>query len=590
MKRIVGTIFAGFLALVLFFVLLPVLILPDLMTGQKTPDIPTQALLELDLGGTFTDQPQGSSFGAGETSSVIRIVEGLARAEDDERVSGLFVTLPAGAALPIAQAEEIRDALKMFRAGGKFVIVHARSFQSSSLGAYYAAAQSDELWLQPSGEFADAGLLIDTPFAEGRGERHQGVFAQGNLEGYAETIRAFTQSGLPDSAQDAYGSLVQSIYDRAVDGIAASRGLSPDQLRGLLEGGRQDADAALAGGLVSHLGAYEEARGAAMTRAGRGAGAIPLRDYLVAAGTPYGSGDVIAVVHAEGSITSGGIASDDELEIDADVTVKAIRGAAVDENIKAILLRVESDGGSAMASRQIWEAMKYASNAGKPVVVSMGGVAASGGYYIATAADRVIAQPSTITGSIGVVDGKYVMGRTFGTLGLTVSETAAGGPGEQHEPISESGPEESEGFKEKPDESWQAVNRVLGNYYTDFTIKVAEGRGLSLEAVHEVASGRVWSGAQAKDLGLVDDLGGYRYAIGETKRMIGLDANSPVELRAWPAPAGRWQRLAQMRGVSGSAGELLLMFSQFGQVQAIRDLMGSVYNRTSAEVGSGEAG
>lgn len=585
MKRIIGTVFAVFLALVLFFVMLPVLILPVLVTGQKKPEIPSLAVLELDLGGTFTDQPQGSSFDTGRASSasIIRVVEALARAEDDARVSGLFVTLDGEETLPIAQAEEIRDALKSFRAKGKFVIVHARSFQPASLGAYYAATESDELWMQPGGTFASSDVQVNASFAEALANTDESASSGGQYEDYKTAVRSFTRRGLSGPNRDAYGSLVQAIHDRATEGIAISRGMSPDGLRALLQEGPRDAADALASGLISHLGPFDQARSAALIRAGQGATGITWSDYLAGAGTLYGQGAVIAVVYAEGPIKSDQMEDIATPTINANITANAIRDAADDESVKAILFRVDSAGGSAVASGQIWDAVKYASDSGKPVVVSMGSVAASGGYYVAMAADRIIAQPTTITGSIGVVDGKFVMGRSYGTLGLTLSETVAGGPGEQKNGLSDVEAAGGSG------ESWQTVNKVLGNFYTDFTLKVAEGRGMSLEAVHEVASGRAWSGAQARDLGLIDGLGGFRYAIGETKTMIGLDANAPVELRVWPGPASPWQRIMQMKGVSGSAGRVILMFSQLGQVETIKDLMGSVYNGAAPDEGPVEA-
>lgn len=569
MKRIAGTIFAVFLSLVLFFVLLPVMILPALVTGQKLPEIPSLAILELDLGGAFTDQPHSSSFDTGATrhTPIIRVVEALARAEDDDRVSGLFVTLPGETDLSIAQAEEIRDALRSFRANGKFVISHARNFHSDRLGALYAASESDELWMPLEGRFASLGEQADTFLAETTLNSAQVTAAESQQEDYQTAVSTFARLSFSDSGGDAYGSLVQTIHDRATAGIASSRGMSPEKLRELLQGGATSAPRTLASGLISHLGPLDAARGAALQRAGQGAGSVAWNDYLAAAGTLYGEGDVIAVIYAEGLIEPDQAEHTGSLTINANTTASAIRGAADDESIKAILFRVDSSGGSAVASDQIWNAVKYAKDSGKPVVVSMGSIAASGGYYVAMAADRIIAQPTTITGSIGVVDGKFVMGRAYGTLGLTVSETVAGAPDD----IANSLPEEG------ARESWQSVNKVLGDFYTDFTAKVAEERGMSLEAVHEVASGRAWSGAQARDLGLIDGLGGFRYAIDETKSMIGLDADAPVELRIWPGPASPWQRILQMRGVSGSAARVIMMFSQLGQIDTIKDLMESVY-------------
>lgn len=566
MKRLFGTVFAVFLTLVLFFVLLPVLILPGLLTGEKNVSLPELALLELHLGQTLTDQPSFNQFRASHDAvvpSVIQVVEALAKAESDVRVSGLLVTMAADVDLPVAQAEEIRDALKSFRAKGKFVVVHAQEFKSENPGAYYAASESDQLWMESDGDFASADIEVRSLFNKNLSQAVQPEQSVHQSKDSLSVVNAFTQPALAGARRQIYGSILKTIEERTTAGIAESKGISVEAVYELLHDGPYTAGRAMSAGLVSHLGADVQARASALELAGVGAKPIAWHDYLNAVGPLYAEGAVIAVVYAEGAI------SPDEEQvsgINGDVTAQALRDAADDKTVEAVLFRIDSAGGSPIASDQIWNAVKYARDSGKPVVVSMGSVAASGGYYVATAADRIIAQPTTVTGSIGLVDGKFVLGGAYGSLGLTVSDTAAGGSGV--EAVSE------EGKSEAP---WQSVNQVLGDFYTDFTVKVAQERGMSLAAVHEVASGRVWSGAQARDLGLIDDLGGFRYAIGETKKMIGLQASAPVELRTWPGPASPWQRITQLMDVSDSATRVMLMFSQMGQIDTIRDLKESVY-------------
>lgn len=567
MKRLFGTVFAVFLTLVLFFVLLPVLILPGLLTGEKNVDLPELALLELDLGQTLTDQPLSNQYRTSREAvvpSVIRVVEALATAESDVRVSGLLVTMAADIDLPVAQAEEIRGALKSFRAKGKFVIVHAQEFKSENPGAYYAASESDQLWMEPDGDFASADIEVRSLFNNNLSHAVEPSMSTRQPEDNHSVVNAFTQPALAGARRQIYGSVLKTIEERTIAGIAESKGLSAEAVYELLHDGPYTSGRAMSAGLVSHLGASVEARASALELAGVGARPIAWHDYLNAVGPLYDEGAVIAVVYAEGAI------SPDEEQasgINGDVTAQAIRDAADDKAVEAVLFRIDSAGGSPVASDQIWNAVKYARDSGKPVIVSMGSVAASGGYYVAMAADRIIAQPTTITGSIGLVDGKFVLGGAYGSLGLTVSDTAAGASGIEADI--------EEGKNEAP---WQSVNQVLGDFYADFTVKVAQERGMSLAAVHEVASGRVWSGEQARDLGLIDDLGGFRYAIGETKKMMGLEASAPVELRTWPGPASPWQRIMQLMDVSGSATRVMLMFSQLGQIDTIRDLKESVYN------------
>lgn len=572
MKRLFGTVFAVFLTLVLFFVMLPVLILPGLLTGQKNVDLPALALLELDLGQTLTDQPSFNRYRASHEAvvpSVIRVVETLAKAEGDVRVSGLLIKMAADVDLPVAQAEEIRDALKSFRAKGKFVVVHAQEFKSANPGAFFAAVESDQLWMEPDGYFASADIEVRSLFNKSLSQAVEPTPGAHQLEDNSSVMNAFTQPALAGARRQIYDSILKTIEERTTAGIAQSKGITVQAAHDLLHEGPYTASRAMSVGLVSHLGADVQARASALELAGAGARSIAWHDYLGAAGSLYDEGTVIAVVYAEGAI------SPDEEQmtgINGDVTARAIRDAADDPAVEAVLFRIDSAGGSPVASDQIWNAVKYARDSGKPVVVSMGSVAASGGYYVATAANKIIAQPTTVTGSIGLVDGKFVLGGAYGSLGLTVSDNVAGAPDVE----AEAGAQIDQ--QVQSDAPWQSVNQVLGDFYTDFTVKVAQERSMSLAAVHEVASGRVWSGAQAKDLGLIDDLGGFRYAIGETKKMIGLKASAPVELRTWPGPASPWQRMSQLVDVSQSATRVMLMFSQLGQVDTIRDLRESVYN------------
>jgi protease IV len=575
MKRFFGTVFAVFVSLVLFFVLLPILILPALISGEKRADLPRNIVLELDLRQHFSDQPHASPLdvlGAG-TPSVVKVVEALARAESDSRVAGVFVRLDGGIGLPLAQAEEIRDSLRSMRAVGKYVVVHSQSFYSSGLGSYYAAAESDELWMQPNGSMATRDVKMSSLFArsvlDGMGAPTERVRS---LEAPTATTTLNVDT-LSAAHRESYASIVSSIYDRATRGIAESKNMTPEQVQALLQASPYLASEALAAGLVSHLGYDDEAEAAALTKAGENAALVDWTLYLKGAGTPYAEGEVIAVVYGEGPIGLGNggqdIRSGTEPGMGGDITANAIRAAADDLKVKAILFRVESAGGSAVASDQIWDAVNYAKEQGKPVVVSMGSVAASGGYYVAMSADRIIAQPTTVTGSIGVAGGKFAMGGSYGVLGLAVEGPTGDEDGEPGQELSDPN------LRNKED--WQAVQKMMGSIYTDFTSKVAAGRGMSVEAVHEIAQGRIWSGAQAKEIGLIDDLGGFRFAIGETKRMIGLEVNAAIELRTFPGPRTKLEQLADMLGVSASVVRVIMMFSQFGQVETVKDLAESIY-------------
>lgn len=573
MKKFFGTVLAVFVSLVLFFVLMPVLLLPTLMSSSEKPDLPGHMVLELDLRQSFSDQPQDNPLNIlGETQpAIVKVVEALARAESDKRVSGVFVRLGGESDLPLAQAEEVRDSFKSLRRSGKFVIVHAQSFQSKGLGSYYAASESDELWLQPNGSLATKGTEVSSVFMRDLLSIISSVPGSKTAGDFSRTANTYMEVDFTGRESEAYDSLAGSIVGRAAEGIAASRSMTADQVNALLSASPYLASEALAAGLVNQLGYDDEAAKVALDKAGKGATLVSWSDYLEGAGSPFGEGEVIAVVYGEGPIDLGAAGPGQYQIIGGDTTAKAIRDAADDKMVKAILFRVESPGGSAVAADQIWDAVNYAKDKGKPVVVSMGSVAASGGYYVAMAADRIIAQPTTITGSIGVVGGKFALAGNYGMLGLKVAEGDGGDKAIQNE---------------NDAEQWLAVNKMLISIYTDFTSKVAQGRGMSVEEVHKIAGGRMWSGVQAREIGLIDELGGFRFALGETKEMIGLDANAAVELRTFPGPRTRRERYEDMIGISTGTLKVLYELSAIGQVETVKDLAESVYTDGAPEESS----
>lgn len=263
MKRLFGTVFAVFLTLVLFFVMLPVLILPGLLTGQKNVDLPALALLELDLGQTLTDQPSFNRYRASHEAvvpSVIRVVETLAKAEGDVRVSGLLIKMAADVDLPVAQAEEIRDALKSFRAKGKFVVVHAQEFKSANPGAFFAAVESDQLWMEPDGYFASADIEVRSLFNKSLSQAVEPTPGAHQLEDNSSVMNAFTQPALAGARRQIYGSILKTIEERTTAGIAQSKGITAQAAHDLLHEGPYTASRAMSVGLVSHLGADVQAR------------------------------------------------------------------------------------------------------------------------------------------------------------------------------------------------------------------------------------------------------------------------------------------------------------------------------------------
>ncbi|MDE2183066.1 MAG: signal peptide peptidase SppA [Alphaproteobacteria bacterium] len=527
--RWAGSIVVGTLNGLVKFALAIVILLGLVMIwGLSQGDgLPRNMVLSLDLRKPLADSaPANFSLGAPPVT-VMDIVLGLEAAERDSRVKGVFLRV-GGANLPVAQAEEIGAALKRFRASGKFVVAHAQGFDAAGLGDYLAASYAGEIWMQPKSTFGAAG--------EGGGE----IFLRGLLDKihaepqiakrseYKSAADMFMESGMTGPDHEQLTALMQSFYDAAVADAAAARKMDPKVLIAAFEASPQFTEDAKKRGLIDRIGYDDDALGEAITDAGSGAQSVPLAQFVKAkdAAAPYGHGPHVALVEAAGDIVEGsagsGLFGGDSV-IAGDDMAKAIRQATADKDIKAIILRVDSPGGSVTASDQILDAVKKAQAAGKPVVVSMGHVAASGGYYISTSANKIVAEPGTITGSIGVLTGKVALGKSLAAIGVNTGEVSVGKNALMDSGVTPYSPEQ-----------WAAVNAEADTIYADFTKKVADGRKLPLDKVQQVARGRVWSGADAKTEGLVDKLGGFWDAAELAKRLAGIASTERVVFERYP--------------------------------------------------------
>lgn len=502
--------------------------------------MPANAVLELDLRQSISDKARPEILELARPSlSVVDIALTLDAASRDPRVKGVFTRVGSGD-ISIPKAEELRDALKRFKASGKFVIAHSQSFYSSGLGDYGIAASADEIWMQPVSTFFSAGTQSTALFLKGLFDKIDAVPQFVQRYEYKNAANMFTETDFTPAHREATLRLLQSWYDSATAEMAADRGLEKAAVVGILDEAPLQVEAVRERGLITDIGYDEDARDAARRRAGTDAEFVRFERYMQSARerrAPSGS-PVVAFVHAAGEIVEGGDDgdpfSDNGELVQGDTFSRAIRDAAEDKDVKAILLRVDSPGGSAIASDQILAAVKKAQAAGKPVVVSMASVAASGGYYISATANRIIAEPGTITGSIGVLWGKVAVGGTAGKAGVTARELGIG-----NNALFLSG------IVPWNESQLSKVNAQADAVYADFTGKVAEGRKLPLERVQELARGRVWSGADAKERGLVDELGGFWTAVDATKTLIGVDTKTRIVLRDFPERQGFWGRISR---------------------------------------------
>jgi len=471
----------------------------------------------LEVAGSVPYQPRGGIFGSRE-ASWLDTLELMRRVEDDRGVIGFVVHLD-GAALSMARAKELRDRIRTLE--GKGVPVLAYLDRGASNTSYYVASAASRVAMHPAGELRLIGLSAELRSARGLldwvGVEPQFV-KQGKFKSAPET---YTHIEPSEASLEQTGALLDDLYDELVGAVASGRGEDDITVRSWVDGGPWPAKAAEEKGLVDVL-LYEDQLDDELERIHEGH--VFAENLLDApqATSPWEDPQQIAVLYVEGGITSGessrgGLFS--SRSTGSETLVRQLKQARDDRQVRAVVIRVDSPGGSAFASEEIWRAMGQLAEADKPVVVSMGTVAASGGYYVAAGADRVFAQPGTITGSIGVYSGAFATQELQERLGVQTTVLARG----RNSTI---------GSSTIP---WDASQRarmqeLVDETYEMFKQRVADGRGMELEAVQDVAQGRVWSGTDAAELGLVDTLGGFQDAIAEARRMAGIKENRKVGL------------------------------------------------------------
>lgn len=478
-------------------------------------------------------------------------VEALEKVATDRRVAGVVVDagLRHGG---LAQVQELRDALARVRKAGKLTVAYADTFGELQEGnaGYYLASACEEVVLQPGGSVGLVGIAHESNFLAGALAR-LGVapIFEGRHE-YKSAADRFLRDGLSEPDREQEQRLVDSHLDQMVHGIADGRGRPVEVVRSLVERGPFFGSEALESGLVDRLAHADEVEESAKARAGTTAGLVALPRYARMARGHEGSGGrsrrttTVALITATGPVVRRAAApfpTPGGQPLEAHATAEVIRRAAESRHVRAILLRIDSPGGSAVASETIHRALVRARASGTPVVVSMGNVAASGGYYIAVAGDRIVAQPGTVTGSIGVFAGKLVVADAKARLGVTTDEVHAGAHaliGSANRPF---GASERERF-----------SAGLDAVYDIFLERVAEGRNMTTEQVHAVARGRVWTGEDARTAGLVDVLGGFAEALAEVRRILGLPADARLRLVRRPRRQGLARLLSPGPAVGGT--------------------------------------
>ena len=555
MKQFFLTVAGVFVGLLLFVVGVPFLLIVMAAGAARPAPVPAHTVLQLDLRTGLSDQEPQNPFavlGGGSASSVLSVIDTLRRAEKDDKVKAILVRLPEGGVAPAA-ADELRLAFKHFReVGKKPIYAHSQGLYPSGMvtSTYMLGAASSEFWMQPDSSFQAVGVASDTIFFKRFFDKY-GVKAEYEQRyEYKNAVNPYLQSDYTPAHRESTLSWMGSVYRTALTSAATDRKRDPAALTKTIEAGPYSAQEAQTKGLIDKVGQVSDIQAFALEKAGKGAKLVDFDDYASRSKPPsVKTGPAIAVIGAEGAIVTGASGGGGPFGGDSNVysddVAQAFRTATEDKDVKAIVFRVSSPGGSDTASEQILAAVKAAKAAGKPVVVSMGTYAASGGYWISSQANSIVAQPSTLTGSIGVYGGKFAIGDALARFGVDSRDLHVGGDYSRAFAS-------SDGFT--PDQRAKFAG-WMDRIYAGFITRVAEGRKLPPERVRELAKGRVWTGEQAKQLGLVDQLGGFYDAVDKAKALAKLEGD--VRLKRMDGGKSPFEAFEQLLGVSETSARSL---------------------------------
>jgi protease-4 len=517
----------------------------------RGPNVPSNAMPTLTVAGELSEVEPTDVFAylrRGRARTLPAVVNNLRKAKTDSRIAAVLLK-PAGFSNPHwGKIQEIRDAILDFRESGKPIYAY---LEYGSDRDYYLASAADRVFLMPSSALDLTGVASYELFLRGTLD----VFGvQPDLHrvgAYKNAVDTFTERGFTDAHREASMGLTRGLYDEIVRGVAQARGKDPAAVQALIDDGPFLPEQALQAGLLDGL-AFEDQVADQLRASSKSEdrATIDSDDYTRVSLRSLGlnRGPRIAVIYAAGVIASGETRFDPVSGpvVGADSLNEYIRRARRDESIRAIVLRIDSPGGSATASDAIWRELRVTkeTRADRPIVASMSDLAASGGYYIAAPADVIVAQPSTLTGSIGVFGGKFVTGGLYEKLGANIEATSAGRRAEMQSP-------------ERPytlDEAAKLRDQLQA-FYDRFVEIVADARRRTPADIDRVAQGRVWTGRQALEHGLVDALGGLDRAIELAKERAKIPPESDVEVVVYPPARSLFEMLsAELSGVRASRG------------------------------------
>lgn len=485
-------------------------------------------------------------------------------AKEDDNIKGIYLEAESLPTTGIASGRLLFEALKDFKSSGKFIIAYSRYYTQ---GAYYIATTADEIILNPIGAVDFRGFSAQIPFMKNMldkvGIKMQVIYA-GKFKSATEPYR---RTNMSDENRLQVRAYLEEMYATFLSDISEGRDIPVSELRKIADSYIGiDPDQALAAGLVDQIGYSDQALNKMRELIGLDSDE---KVKMVSPGSyfknkpkrpDYDQKDRIAVVYAEGTVVDG---KGENGTIGDEKYVKILRDLRKNDRVKAIVLRINSPGGSAMSSENIWREIRLAQDAGKKVVASMGDYAASGGYYIAAPADTILAQSNTLTGSIGVFNVIPSVSELLeDKLGINFDTVKTGDLSTGITPV----------FDMSPKEIALLQSRTNAMYEL-FLKRVSEGRGMSRDAVHEIAQGRVWTGANAQKLGLVDQIGGLEDAIAVAQELAGLDGYRVLE---YPAIKEPLQQLIEDYLMEEEVNTKALLKTQLGELQPYYDFLDEV--------------
>jgi protease-4 len=504
----------------------------------RAPSVPSEATLHLEIDAPFAEIEPISLLSPFTTTQTLRsTVDTIRKAKADARIKALVIRPQASGAL-WGQLQEVRAALVDFRQSGKPITAF---LEYAGAQEYYLASAADRVVMMPGGVLNLTGVATYELFFRGTLDK-LGVYPDLlHIGEYKTFSNTFTERGFTPAHREMTQSLNHDWYEQLVKGIAEGRGRSEAEISAAIDGGPYLAEEAREAGLLDAV-AYEDQLDD--TEPVRGTRPLEAETYtqVPLSDVGLGTGARVALLYATGTIASGESSFDSPtgMVLGSETFIKWVRKVRVDPDIRAIVVRIDSPGGSAIASEAIWRELMLTRDI-KPVIVSMGNVAASGGYYIAVPAHAIVAEPGTLTGSIGVVTGKFVLDGALEKLGIDEAAVSEGRFAQLESPFSAFTPEQRARMEEQ-----------LHATYELFLARVAAGRDTTPERIDAVAQGRVWTGRQAVELELVDELGGLETALQLAKQRAKLDPAKDVELVVYPPKRTVYDLLADPFGASVS--------------------------------------